>query len=671
VLNLIIGSFVYFFKDKRLNADNSNTGTTTFVGPMNMREDSRCPCDGYRKDMAFDLEDLLESEHLENLFDAFYTATGMSTAIISLDGKTEIGSVYQKICSAFHHRHPESLKICAVNDIRLNESPLSPDELTIHRCPHGLINAAIPVIIDGRHMANLFTGQFFYDAPDAAILDRFRKLASQWGFDEQSYVEALLAVPVIPEKRVEPLLEYLKQMAEMIAHMGLDRLRLREKDKAIDRTHAALQKEIRQRRAEAKKLNQILEGSPMPTFVVDADRKISHWNRACELLTNIPAKKIIGTDRHRETFYDQRRELMADLIVRQASTCELSAFYGGKYKVSQQAREGYEGEDFFPLLGNAGKWLSFTAAPIKGAAGRILGAIETLQDITGRKTAEQELRASESRYRQLFESANDAIFILKNEQIVDCNRKALELFNRSRKAMLGLSPLDLSPDIQPDGTRSTDEVRRRVQLLQQDVPQFFEWRFLRKNGSPFEAEVSLNRLMIADAPHGLAIIRNVTKRNAMIRDLEDREKELEDKSNYLEKVNQALKASLDHREVEKRAVEETMLVNLKRFVFPYLNDLEKCDLGAEARAYLNIIDTNLNDIVSQFSNTIFSKYIDLTPTEVRIADFIREGKNSKAIANTLALSPSSIQWHRKNIRQKLGLTNKKVNLHTYLNSLGK
>lgn len=114
-----------------------------------------------------------------------------------------------------------------------------------------------------------------------------------------------------------------------------------------------------------------------------------------------------------------------------------------------------------------------------------------------------------------------------------------------------------------------------------------------------------------------------------------------------------------------------MLVNLKRFVFPYLNELETCKLGSEARAYLNIVQTNLNDVVSQFSKTIFSKYIDFTPTEVRIADFIREGKNSKEIADTLALSPSSIQWHRKNIRQKLGLTNKKINLHTYLNSLTK
>jgi DNA-binding CsgD family transcriptional regulator len=144
---------------------------------------------------------------------------------------------------------------------------------------------------------------------------------------------------------------------------------------------------------------------------------------------------------------------------------------------------------------------------------------------------------------------------------------------------------------------------------------------------------------------------------------------LNEKSTYLEKVNQALKASLDHREVEKRAVEENMLINLKRFVYPYLEELEGCKLGTDAKAYLNIIQTNLDDIVSRYDRTIFSQYSRLTPTEVRIADLIRSGKNTKAIAALMALSPSSVQWHRKNIRQKLGLTNRRANLHSYLNSL--
>ncbi|MCB2149230.1 MAG: PAS domain S-box protein [Deltaproteobacteria bacterium] len=420
---------------------------------------------------------------------------------------------------------------------------------------------------------------------------------------------------------------------------------------------------------EARKLNQILEANPIPTFVVDSNSKITHWNRACELLTDIPAADMIGTENHREAFYSEHRELMADLIVRQATPTEMSALYGDRFNSSQLTKEGYEGEGFFPELGENGKWLFFTAAPLKDANGDIIGAIETLQDITQRKLAEQGIRASEARYRHLFESANDAIFILKDARVVDCNRKALDLFTMSRKAILGRSPLELSPKMQPGGASTEDEVNRRISMVFQSVPQLFEWRFLRTDGSQFDAEVSLTRFKVADSPHALAILRDITVQKKMIQTIKARETELDEKSRYLEKVNQALKASLDHREVEKRAVEENMLVNLKRFVFPYIEELGKCQISMDAKAYLNIIDTNLNDIVSRLPKTVFSKYIDLTPTEIRIADFIRDGKNSKEMAHLLGLSPSSVQWHRKNIREKLGLTNKKINLYTYLTSL--
>ncbi len=420
---------------------------------------------------------------------------------------------------------------------------------------------------------------------------------------------------------------------------------------------------------ETSKLMQILEGNPVPTFVIDADSKITHWNHACEMLTRIPASDIVGTDKHQMVIYPRHRPLMADLIVSNADENELRRHYGNSYRKSQLITDGYEGEAFFPKMGDNGKWLFFTAAPIKDSAGNITGAIETIQDITEQREAEKNLRASEARYHQLFDSANDSIFVLKDGILVDCNQKAMELFNDSRKKMIGRSPIDFSPQTQPNGQSSMEEIRKREENARQGMLQIFEWRFLRRDGSWFDAEISLTHFLINTSSHTLAIVRDITERKKMILALQEREKELDEKSRYLEKVNQALKASLDHREVEKRAVEENMLVNLKRFVFPYIEEISHCRLDTDARAYLNIIETNLNDMVSRFSKSIFWKYLDLTPTEVHIADLIRSGKNSKDIAQMLGLSPSSVQWHRKNIREKLGLTNKKVNLQIYLTSL--
>jgi PAS domain S-box-containing protein len=432
-----------------------------------------------------------------------------------------------------------------------------------------------------------------------------------------------------------------------------------------------LKKEIRHRKDEAQRLTCILNGNAIPTFVIDAKHRITHWNRACELLTGLRAAEMIGTDRHQEAFYFERRPVMADFVVNRSGIGGLRTFYGNKVKHSRFLEGGYEGEDFFPKLGLNGKWLFITAAPLRDADGTISGAVENLQDATDRHIAEQQLRDSASRYRQLFESANDAIFLLHEGVIADCNPKALELFECSRDAIIGLTAPDLSPEIQPAGERSDEEIRKRTESLLQNIPNFFEWRFVKTNGRHFDAEVSITRFLISDTPYALAIVRDISDRKALIRKLEKRQTELDEKTRYLEKVNLALKNSLDHREVEKRAIEENIIVNLKRFVIPYIEKLENCRISADAKAYLNILQTNLYEVTLKFSETIFSKYVDLTPTEIRIADFIRNGKDSKEIANILGLSPSSVQWHRKNIRNKLKLKNKKVNLYTYLNSLRK
>ena len=125
-------------------------------------------------------------------------------------------------------------------------------------------------------------------------------------------------------------------------------------------------------------LNHILEGNPISTFVVGATCKVTHWNRACQMLTGVEAGDVIGTDRHRDIFYAERREVLADLIVRKASAIELVSRYAGKCRPSLLIQDGYEGEDFFPNLGKNGKWLFFTAAPVQNENGKVTGAIETL-----------------------------------------------------------------------------------------------------------------------------------------------------------------------------------------------------------------------------------------------------------------------------------------------------
>jgi signal transduction histidine kinase len=137
----------------------------------------------------------------------------------------------------------------------------------------------------------------------------------------------------------------------------------------------------------------LLEGSSIPTFVIDLDHRVIFWNHACERVTGLAAPDVVGTNRHWIPFYQTKRPLMADLMLDGASAEEISRHYGDLWQESDIIPGGYESEGFFPTMGTNGTWFFFTASPLLDAEGKLFGAIETLQDITARKQAEEALHA--------------------------------------------------------------------------------------------------------------------------------------------------------------------------------------------------------------------------------------------------------------------------------------
>jgi PAS domain-containing protein len=137
-------------------------------------------------------------------------------------------------------------------------------------------------------------------------------------------------------------------------------------------------------------LSQIIEGSTIPTFVINKNHVVTHWNTAMENLTGAKAESMVGTTRQSWPFWGEERPTMADVILDQIGRDEIKKLYGEKWRESVLIEEAYEAELFFPRLGDGGKWCWFTAAPIKGHDGTIVGAIETLWDKTEDKKAEEE-----------------------------------------------------------------------------------------------------------------------------------------------------------------------------------------------------------------------------------------------------------------------------------------
>jgi len=138
------------------------------------------------------------------------------------------------------------------------------------------------------------------------------------------------------------------------------------------------------------RLTQIIHGNSIPTFVIDQNHRITHWNKALERLTGISSRETLGTNEQWKAFYAFNRPTMADLILDQATEEKINEFYTKKYVRSKLLEDSYEVEDFFELNGKQ-IWLFFTAAPIKSRSGVLIGAVETLQDITSRKILEAEI----------------------------------------------------------------------------------------------------------------------------------------------------------------------------------------------------------------------------------------------------------------------------------------
>ncbi|OPY17883.1 MAG: regulatory protein [Syntrophus sp. PtaB.Bin075] len=161
----------------------------------------------------------------------------------------------------------------------------------------------------------------------------------------------------------------------------------------------------------------------------------------------------------------------------------------------------------------------------------------------------------------------------------------------------------------------------------------------------------------------------IVERKRMEEVLKKQQMELKIKTKNLEELNAALKVLLKKREEDKNELEENVLSNVKNMVLPYVKKIRMTALDATQLNYINILETNLNEITSSFHHKLTSRSLNLTPREVQVAALIKDGRTTKEIAELMNVCPGAVALHRNHIRKKLGLNKKKVNLASHLSSL--
>ena len=235
------------------------------------------------------------------------------------------------------------------------------------------------------------------------------------------------------------------------------------------------------RRSEAQ-LRSIIQGSPIPQFVIDSNHRIIYWNEALEKYSEIRAEDVIGTNQQWRAFYPQERPCLADLLV-DGALDTIPKWYKETFSKSRLIEGAYEATGFFPGMGKGGTWLYFTAAPVKDEKGTIIGAVETLEDITGLKRAEEVIRESELRYRHLIEAVTDYIFTVR----IESGRVAETVHGPGCEGITGYTSGDFAADpglwlrmiVMEDRTAVFDQSR---EILARKEAPAIEHRIIRKDG---------------------------------------------------------------------------------------------------------------------------------------------------------------------------------------------
>jgi len=417
-------------------------------------------------------------------------------------------------------------------------------------------------------------------------------------------------------------------------------------------------------------------------YETDSLGNVTYANKMGEIITGLPLKDIIGKS-FLPLFAGEHQKTAIDVF--------------------QRTLDGESPE--YELTFINGTICHFKNEPLRNEQGKIVGVFGIARDITNRKRTEEalhiahdhlerrveqltveltkkskqmeqeiqekkevskELKESEERYRTIFQGAAEGVIV------ADIETKKFRYVNPAMSRMLGYTEEELVrmrvDDVHPKEALDMVILEFEAQAqgektLAESIP------CLRKDGATIYADIKTTNMVIDGKECNVGFFTDITKRKHAEQELRERETALEIQAEELQEVNTALRVLLRQRDKDKIELEEKVFLNVRELVMPQVEKLKKTILDARQKAYLGVLESNLNEIISPFAHRLSSKYSTLTPTEIQMAFLIRDGKTTKEIAELLNLSGRTVESHRQSIRMKMGIRNRKANLRSHLLSM--
>lgn len=323
--------------------------------------------------MAQRFSSLVDVQKVQQLLDRLYDATGIPSGIIEVDSTIISATGWQDICTKFHRTCEQSRQNCLESD-RIIAEHLHTKAYFGYQCKNGLLDYACPIMIEGKHLATLFIGQFLTEQPDLAY---FREQARCYGYPEEAYLAALAQVPVFSEQKVAFILNFFVALADLLSCSGAHSLKYLES---------------------ANFLQEVLNAMPSPIFYKDMQGKYIGCNQAFAAFVGKEPSEIIGKsvyDVFPHSAADKYSEMDQDLL----SNPGIQVY---EYRMSDATGQHHD--------------VLFNKALFKDINGAVAGLVGAVIDITARKQMEAALQRNEAKYRALFEHMLNGFIYLKAEK---------------------------------------------------------------------------------------------------------------------------------------------------------------------------------------------------------------------------------------------------------------